>query len=66
MSSGNEKEEPFPEHSFVATCLRVGLTISDLKMLTYVDVTKILLSFITIQKSNERKATQKDIDELLR
>lgn len=56
----------FPEHEFVASCLRIGLTTVDLKELTYVDVMKILLSFIADNKeTNKREATQRDIDKLL-
>jgi len=64
INSGNGREEIFPEHSFIATCLRVGMCISDLKLLTYVDVMKILLSFIP-SKNNQKYATQRDIDKLL-
>ena len=54
----------FPEHEFLASCLRVGLHISDLKELTYIDVMKILLTFID-SKPKGNKATQSDIDMLL-
>ena len=54
----------FPEHEFLASCLRVGLHISDLKELTYIDVMKILLTFID-SKPRRKEATQKDIDMLL-
>ena len=56
----------FPEFCFIATCLRAGLTINDLKLLTYVDIMKILITFIPRQKNNTKKATQADIDKLLR
>ena len=66
MDLGNEKEESFPEHSFYGSCLRAGLTIHDLKTFTYVDIIKILLSFISDKKTNTiPKATQADIDKLL-
>ena len=39
-------KEPFPEHEFIASCLRVGLSLNDLKELTYIDCMKILLSFL--------------------
>jgi hypothetical protein len=58
----DNKKELFPEHEFVASCLRIGLALQDLKILTYVDVMKILLSFIDIK---ENKATQQDINRLL-
>lgn len=44
----------------------MGLTISDLKELTYVDVMKILLTFVgDNKKGSQREATQRDIDKLL-
>jgi hypothetical protein len=50
--------------------LRVGLTIDNLKSLTYVDALKIVVSFLpdkveenTVE--NTKKATQQDIDRLL-
>lgn len=63
---GDTTEVLFPEHFFILACLRVGLTLEDLKFLTYVDVMKIFLS-IENKKENPkvRKATQSDIDRLL-
>ncbi len=58
-------EEVFPEHEFLSSCLRIGLTISDLKELTYVDVMKILFTFIGNDKIGQKLATQSDIDKLL-
>ena len=58
-------EEVFPEHEFVASCLRIGLTITDLKELTYVDVMKILYSFLEKNKKEYNKTTQADIDKFL-
>lgn len=65
--NGDDKtEEVFPEHEFLGSCLRIGLTISDLKEITYVDVMKIFITFIGSKKSpGAREATQKDIDKLL-
>ena len=64
---GDSEEPLFPEHHFLLACLRLGLTIQDLKFLTYVDVMKIFLSIETKKKNTEaRKATQADIDRLLR
>lgn len=58
----------FPEHYFLLACFRLGLTIQDLRFLTYVDVMKIFLSIETkkAESSDARKATQVDIDRLLR
>ena len=42
------------------------MTTTDLKEFTYVDVMKILLSFIgSNNQSIQKKATQRDIDKLL-
>lgn len=60
-NSGNNKD-PFPEHSFVASSLKIGLNINDLKKLTYPDVMKIFLSYI--DKEEEEKPTQKQISML--
>jgi len=64
IKSNNNSKEIFPEHQFISSCLRIGLTISDLRELTYVDVMKILFTFID---SNviQKEATQSDIDKLL-
>lgn len=69
---GDSEEPLFPEHLFLLACLRLGITIQDLKILTYVDVMKIFLSMgskkkqESIEQKNVRKATQADIDRLLR
>ena len=68
---GNSEEPLFPEHHFLLACLRLGLTIQDLRILTYVDIMKIFLSIEsnkteTKETSGIRKATQADIDRLLR
>ena len=63
---GDSEEPLFPEHHFLLACLRIGLTIQDLKILTYVDVMKIFLSIETGKKeAGIRKASQADIDRLL-
>lgn len=46
----------FPEHEFLLSCLKIGLTIEDLKQLTYVDVMKIL--FVLFDGDNEKKNVQ--------
>lgn len=57
----------FPEHEFLVTCLRIGLKIEDLKVLTYVDVLKILISFFDNDKEEDgiKMATQEDIQNLV-
>lgn len=63
---GDSEEPLFPEHHFLLACLRLGLTMQDLRFLTYVDVMKIFLSIETKKKdTGVRKATQSDIDRLL-
>ena len=65
---GDSDEPLFPEHHFLLACLRLGLTIQDLRFLTYVDVMKIFLSVDSKKETKEnepRKATQADIDRLL-
>lgn len=63
MESSGNNEDVFPEHSFVASALRIGLNINDLKELTYIDVMKILISYID-KKSEEQKPTQEQINML--
>lgn len=62
----------FPEYDFIASCLRLGLTLQDLSNLTYVEVLKIFISFIhnsgdpRTDMNGIKSATQSDIDRLLR
>lgn len=63
---GDTTEVLFPEHFFILACLRVGLTLEDLKFLTYLDVMKIFLSIEAKKEDSKvRKATQADIDKFL-
>lgn len=62
---GNSEEPLFPEHHFLLACLRLGLTIQDLKILSYTDIMKIFLSIETKKDEKTRTATQADIDRLL-
>ena len=64
VKNKENKKDLFPEHEFIASCLRVGLTLSDLKELTYIDVMKIFLSYIEEGKPQTRQATQSDWDAL--
>ena len=63
--SNSNTEEDYPEQEFIASCLRVGLTIEDLKELTYIESMKVLYSFLEKKGTNQRNATQADIDRLL-
>lgn len=53
------------EYQFIATCLKMGLRIEDLKQLQYKDVAKIMLCFVDEKKEQPRKATQSDWDKLV-
>lgn len=65
-NTGNDSEVLFPEHEFLATCLQIGISVQDLKILTYIDVIKIFLSLIQAKSTKKiKKATQEDIDKLL-
>lgn len=67
-SNSKDEKELFPEHEFLVTCLRLGLKIDDLKILTYVDVLKMFISFLGIDnktESRERKATKEEINKLV-
>ena len=65
----NQKESLFPEHEFLVSCLRMGLKIDDLKILTYIDVLKIFISFCDADKINDgastREASQEEIKNLV-
>lgn len=55
---------------FLGLCAKNGISIEYLKILTYVDVMKMLVSFIDTNneetnKNSVRMATQRDIDKLL-
>lgn len=63
LPSPDNKEDLFPEHTFIATCLRIGLGIEDLKKMTYVDVLKILIGYIN-ENITEKKPTQAQIKML--
>ena len=61
-SNGNEALE---EHQYLYACLQLGLRIDDLKILSPIDVAKLMLCSITqSEKPNKRKASQEDWDRL--
>lgn len=70
-SNSDNTEDRFPEHTFLALCAKNGISIEYLRIFTYVDVMKMLISFIDTTSNKEtnknsvRMATQKDIDKLL-
>ena len=56
----------FPAHTFEASCLRAGMSLSDLEKRTYVSIMKVLFSFLKSNKKEGTKmATQKDIDKFM-
>ena len=69
VKSEEEINLKFPEHDFFATALKIGITIEDLKELTYVDIFKIFISFLQKDKDKTtngvRKATQEEINQLV-
>ena len=65
-TDNEELVEEYPEQEFIASCLRVGLTIDDLKEITYIEAMKILYSTIEKKKNKKvRKATQAEWDRLM-
>ena len=67
INTNSNEESLFPEHEFLVSCLRMGLRLEDLKLLTYIDVLKMFISFIGKPKEQDgvRKATQEDIQNLV-
>lgn len=51
------------DYQFIASCLKMGFRIEDLKQMKYTDVAKIMLCFLD-KKEKPRKATQSDWDKL--
>lgn len=69
VKNEEETELKFPEHDFFATTLKIGLTIEDLRTLTYIDILKIFISFLQKDKEKStngvRKATKEEINQLV-
>lgn len=66
LPSNDKKVDNLQDYMLVANCLSVGITLQDLKELTYVDVLKILLCFNEDRiKRKKEEASQKDIDKFL-
>lgn len=64
--NNNDEDDVLEEHLFLATSLKLGLRLDDLKELEYKDVAKIMLCLIKQEKEENgtRKATQADWDKL--
>lgn len=62
-----EKKEKFSEHAFISLCLKMNISISELKLITYVDFLKILISFLPekTEKNGVRMATQEEIAKIV-
>ena len=66
LENKSTQKQDYPEYEFIASCLRVGLTINDLDKMTYIEAQKILYSFLDKSDSKIiRQATQADIDRFL-
>ena len=68
IPNNSTKTNIFPEHEFLKICLDYGLSIQDLRKLTYVDIIKIFISSY-MEKQEEKvekfkEATQADWDRL--
>lgn len=65
-SESSNEDDPFEEHQFISNCLNMGLTIQDLKELTFNDVMKIMICKIRENRKEAviPKATQSDWDAL--
>lgn len=64
----SNEEDLFEEHQFILDCLEMGLTLDNLKELSYVDVLKMMICRIKKFKKSEKpqikKASQSDWDAL--
>ena len=65
--NNEEKKEKFSEHAFISLCLKMNISISELKLITYVDFLKILVSFLPdkTEKNGVRMATQEEIAKIV-
>lgn len=64
----NNEESLYPEHEFIISCLRIGLKLEDLKLLTFVDIIKLFMSYIgkpEKQEEGTRMATQEEIQKMV-
>lgn len=68
IPNNSTKTNIFPEHEFLKICLDYGLSLEDLRKLTYIDIIKIFISSY-LEKQEEKaekfkEATQADWDRL--
>ena len=66
-ANNEEKKEKFSEHAFISLCLKMNISISELKIITYVDFLKILVSFLPeiAEENGTRMATQEEIAKIV-
>lgn len=64
LKSNGVQSSAFEEHNFIANALKIGLTISDLELLDYIDVLKIFFCIIP-EEGKYKKATAADWDKLM-
>ena len=56
--TNNEEEGLYPEHDFIVSCLRIGLKLEDLKLLTFIDIIKLFISYIGKPEKQEKEGTR--------
>ena len=56
-------EKPIDEFEVVALAKRLGITIEEMKDMTFVSLLNILISSVDNNESDTREATQEDIDK---
>ena len=62
-TSGND-DTPFPEYAFAISCFKLGITLEDMKTLTWVECMKMIVSNLVAMRETTPKATQDDINKL--
>lgn len=60
-TSLSHSDEPVDEYEVVALAKRLGITLDDMKQMSFVSLVNILLSSVD---NHEKEATQEDIDRM--
>lgn len=63
LISKKKESQTLEEHQFISNCLKIGLSMDDLKVMEYKDVLKILICYNRNGKE-KRIATTSDWDRL--
>lgn len=63
LNVDSQSDEPMDEYTVVALAKRLNITIDDMKQMSFVSLVNILISSVE-EKSDKRKATQEDIDNM--